>query len=170
MIYLGIGSNLSSAYGDRFANINLAVKHLETYQIQVLKKSSYYETPSYPDRKNPKFINIVVCVKTNLSFENLVKAIISTEKKLERKRGIKNEPRTCDIDIIDYKSQVITINHLKNDFIIPHEKLASRNFVLLPLKEIEPKWIHPITNESVDDLINKLNEDDKKSILKIKKS
>jgi len=170
MIYLGIGSNLSSTYGDRFTNINLAVKHLETYQIQVLKKSSYYETPSYPDKKNPKFINIVICVKSNLNLEDLVKAIINTEQKLERKRDIKNDPRTCDIDIIDYKSQAISINHLKNDFVVPHNKLASRNFVLLPLKEIEPKWIHPITNESVEDLINKLNDEDKKSILKIKKS
>ena len=170
MIYLGIGSNLPSTYGNRFNNINFAVKYLEAYRIQVLKKSSYYETPSYPNQNNPKFINIVVCVKTNLSPENLIEAIIDTEKKLERKRGVKNDPRTCDIDIIDYKSQILTIKHLENDFVVPHHKLTSRNFVLLPLKEIEPKWRHPISNESVDDLINKLNDNDKKCILKIKKT
>ena len=58
MIYLGLGSNLSSKYGDRFENINLAISSIEEYGIKVIKKSSFYETPSYPNKKNPKFINV----------------------------------------------------------------------------------------------------------------
>ena len=56
MIFLGIGSNLSSIFGDRFKNINLAISYLELSKIKVIKKSSFYETPSYPDKENPKFI------------------------------------------------------------------------------------------------------------------
>ena len=67
MIFLGIGSNLNSKFGDRFKNINLSIKLLNLYKINVLKQSSFYETPSYPDETNPKFINIVVMVSTKLS-------------------------------------------------------------------------------------------------------
>ncbi len=66
MIFLGLGSNLSSKYGDKFANIDLAISFLEAYGIKLIKKSSFYKTPSYPDRENPKFINVVILVKTNL--------------------------------------------------------------------------------------------------------
>ena len=66
MILLGLGSNLSSSFGDRFANINLAISYLETNGIKVIKKSSFYETPSYPNKENPKFINVVILVETIL--------------------------------------------------------------------------------------------------------
>ena len=64
MIFLGLGSNLHSSFGDRFVNINLAISYLEQYDIQIVKRSSFYETPSYPNKSNPKFINIVISVNT----------------------------------------------------------------------------------------------------------
>ena len=170
MFFLGLGSNLSSSFGDRFENLNLAVSYLETYYIKINKRSYFYETPSYPDIKNPKFINLVVEVSTNLSLEDLVSALIFVEEKLERKRIKKNEPRTCDIDIIDYNGKVMDFTYQNLIFKVPHEKLIYRNFVLFPLQEIAPKWIHPETKDSIDVLINKLSNEDKKSILKIKKS
>ena len=109
MIYLGIGSNLSSSFGDRFANINLAISFLKEKKINLVKKSSFYETFSYPNKENPKFINIVIAVKTSLSPNDLMKSLLSIEKKLERKRVKKNEPRTCDIDIIDYKNEIVNL-------------------------------------------------------------
>ena len=102
MFLLGLGSNLPSSFGDRFENLNLAVSYLEAYQIKITKRSSFYETPSYPDIKNPKFINIVVEESTYLPPEDLASVLIFVEEKLERKRIKKNEPRTCDIDIVDY--------------------------------------------------------------------
>ena len=60
MIYLGLGSNLPSSFGDRIANINFAIELLKENNIKIIKKSSYYETPSYPNNKHPKFINIVI--------------------------------------------------------------------------------------------------------------
>ena len=170
MFLLGLGSNLSSSFGDRFENLNLATSYLETYKIKIIKRSSFYETPSYPDIKNPKFINIVVEVSTYLSPEDLASVLIFVEEKLERKRMKKNEPRTCDIDIIDYNGKVMDFTYKSLIFSVPHEKLIYRNFVLFPLQEIAPKWIHPKTKNSIDALINKLPNDDKKSIFKIKKS
>lgn len=84
MIILGLGSNLHSSFGDRFQNINLAISYLESYKIKVLNKSSFYETPSYPNNKYPKFINLVIEISTNLSPVDLASASITIEKKLER--------------------------------------------------------------------------------------
>ena len=170
MSLLGLGSNLPSSFGDRFENLNLAVSYLEANKIKIIKRSSFYETPSYPDIKNPKFINIVVEVSTYLSPEDLASVLIFIEEKLETKRKKKNEPRTCDIDIIDYNGKVVNFSYKSLIFKVPHEKLIYRNFVLFPLQEIAPNWIHPKTKDSIDVLINKLSNEDKKSILKIKKS
>ena len=170
MLLLGLGSNLSSSFGDRFENLNLAISYLETYQIKIINRSSFYETPSYPDIKNPKFINLVVDVSTYLSPEDLASVLIFVEKKLERKRIEKNEPRTCDIDIIDYNGKVMEFTYKNLIFKVPHEKLVYRNFVLFPLQEVAPKWAHPKTKDSIDVLINKLSNEEQKSILKITKS
>ena len=170
MIILGIGSNLSSIFGDRFKNINLAIFYLESYGIKLIKKSSFYETFSYPNKENPKFINLVIEVQSDLPPEDFASVLIHIENKLERVRNKKNDPRTCDIDIIDFnkKSLNFTYNNLK--FTVPHAELNFRNFVLYPLIEILPTWKHPLTNETAKDLISKLSEDDKNSILKVKES
>ena len=170
MFLLGLGSNLSSSFGDRFENLNLASSYLEAYKIKIIKRSSFYETPSYPDIKNPKFINIVVEVSTSLPPEDLASVLIFIEEKMERKRIKKNEPRTCDIDIIDYNGKVMEFTYKNLIFKVPHEKLIYRNFVLFPLQEVAPKWAHPKTKDSIDVLINKLPNEEKKSILKIIKS
>ena len=170
MIILSLGSNLPSKYGGRIENLCLAMSFLEGYGILIDEKSSFYETYSYPDKNKPKYINIVISVKTNLPPIDLMSVLIHVEEKLERKRGKKNDPRTCDIDIIDYNAQTITFDYKNLALVIPHKNLESRNFVLFPLKEIYPNWKHPKTKEIIDSIIEKLPEEDRKSILKIKKS
>ena len=170
MIILGLGSNLPSKYGDRFANINLAISSLESYGIKVIKRSSFYKSPSYPDKENPEFINVVILVETYLPPVDLMSVLTFIEEKLERKRIKKNDPRTCDIDIIDYNSQILNLKYNNLDFTVPHKELTSRNFVLYPLREISPMWKHPKTKETISNLIEKLNEEDKNSILKIDKN
>ena len=169
MILLSLGSNLSSKFGNRFQNIDLAINYLESYDVNLIKKSSYFETPSYPDKSNPKFINVVIEVSTNLPPVDLASVLIFIEEKLGRKRNLKNEPRTCDIDIIDYKGQNLDFRYQSNSYTVPHKKLAERNFVLIPLKEIIPNWKYPKTNELIDMLIKKLPQEDKNSILKVNK-
>ena len=77
MIFLAIGSILPSSFGDRFDNINLAISSLNKHGIQKIKKSSFYETFSNPNKKDPKFINIVIAVKTYLQPINLMSSLIS---------------------------------------------------------------------------------------------
>ena len=169
MIFLGIGSNLPSSFGDRFKNIDLAVSYLKDNGIKIIKRSNYYESFSYPNKQNPKFINIVIEIETDISPIDLASIIILIEEKLERKRLKKNDPRTCDIDIIDYNNQILNFKYENLEFIVPHKKLIHRNFVLFPLQELFPNWKHPKSKELISILINKLPNEDKNSILKIKK-
>ena len=85
------------------------------------------------------------------------------EKELGRLRKRKNEPRICDIDIIDYDKK-IQKNTKNQNLIIPHPKMHKRNFVLLPLFEIAKTWIHPIKKASIKDLINALDAEDLRTI------
>ena len=81
--------------------------YLKKNSIHLIKKSSFYETPSYPSVKNPKFLNLVIEVRTDLSAIMLMKKLLKIEKYLGRKRSKKNSPRICDLDILDYKKKII---------------------------------------------------------------
>jgi len=156
MIYLGIGSNLHSSFGNKFDNINLSISLLKKNNIEILKKSSFYESLAFPNKNDPKFINIVVQVKTLLDPKDLMITLLKIEEVLERKRLKKNEPRTCDIDIIDYKRKIVNLEFNNQLLQIPHSSMTQRNFVLFPLKEVCPNWSHPLSNISIDSLITNL--------------
>jgi len=148
MVYIGIGSNL----GNRIKNIETAKFLLRINGINILKFSSFYETLSWPNPNNPKFINVVIQSNTTLPPDKLIKIFKDIEKKLGRFNSLLNAPRTCDIDIISYKNIV-----LSKDIIIPHKRMSKRNFVLIPLFEIAPYWVHPKTNKSIKKLIFSLS-------------
>jgi len=158
MIYIGIGSNL----GNRIENITKAKYFLDLNGINITKSSSYYETLSWPDPNKPKFINIVIQSNTKASPEKLLKIFKSIEKKLGRKKKSKNSPRTCDIDIISYNKKILTGN-----ITIPHKRMHIRNFVLIPLFELNKNWLHPKTNENIKKLIFSLSIKDIRSIKQI---
>jgi len=164
MIVLNIGSNLDSVRGNRFFNLKKTIELIKLEKIEIIKISSIYETPSYPDKKNPKFLNMGLEVRCNHSPEKLIKKFNKIEKNLQRIRGVKNQPRTCDIDLIDYDGKILNSKELT----IPHPKAHLRNFVLFPIKEISPTWIHPILNKRIDFLIEKLSVKLRNEITKIK--
>ncbi len=157
--FLAIGSNL----GKRKKNIYLTKYYLKKKNITIVKSSSKYESLSWPNKKNPKFINIVLKVKTFLTPQNLMNACLKIEKKIGRIRNKKNEPRVCDIDIIDYEGIIIK-NKKSSELSLPHPKMHKRNFVLLPLFEISKTWIHPIKKIKIKELVNSLKTNDLKSI------
>ena len=156
MIFIGIGSNLNSRFGNRFKNINSAISLLEKKQVKLIKKSSFYESFSQPNIKDPKFVNVVISVETNLSPVELMLFLLSIEKKLGRKRHKKNDPRICDLDIIDYNGIVKKFNIDNFELTLPHKRLIDRNFVLYPLSEISSNWTHPETKKNIKDLIDNL--------------
>ena len=157
-IYLGVGSNL----GDKKKNIELTKFRLIENNIRILQSSNYYESLSWPNPQKPKFFNIVLRVLSNLpSFDLLIKCK-KIEASLGRKKSAKNSPRVCDIDIIDYKNQ-----QLKGDLILPHPRMHQRNFVLLPLYELNKNWVHPKSKLHIKKLIFSLSNLDIRSIKQI---
>jgi 2-amino-4-hydroxy-6-hydroxymethyldihydropteridine diphosphokinase len=159
--YLAIGSNL----GNKIKNLAKAKFELLDNKIEILKSSSNFESESWPNPSNPKFINVVIQIRTNLSPVRLLEVCNLIEKKLGRKRIKKNAPRTCDIDIIDYDQKVLNLR--KNNLILPHPRMSERNFVLLPLFEINKSWKHPKSKIKIVNLIETLSIKDLRSIKQI---
>ncbi len=158
LVYLGLGSNL----GSKINNIERAKFQLIKNNIKILQSSSYYESLSWPNSKNPKFLNIVLKINTNLKPLKLLELCKRIEKFLGRKNDVRNSPRTCDIDILDY-------NNLKmnKNVILPHPRMHLRNFVLLPFFEVNKDWNHPILKKHIKTLLLSLSKNDIRSIKQI---
>ena len=157
-VYLGIGSNL----GNRRRNIEKAKFKLIQNNIKITQLSNFYESLSWTNSKNPKFLNIVLKVLTNLTPSELLKICKEIETYLGRKKGVKNSPRECDIDILDYQNWKI-----REKVILPHPRMQTRNFVLLPLFELNKAWKHPILKHDIKKLILLLSNRDIRSIKQI---
>ena len=160
-VYLSIGSNL----GNKINNIDRAKFELEKYKIKILNSSSKYISDSWPDTSMPNYINVVVKIKTILAPFELLRVCNIIESKLGRVRTKKNAPRTCDIDIVDYNKNVL--NEKNSQLILPHPRVNKRNFVLLPLFEIEKSWKHPKSKINIINLINSLPVRDLRSIKRV---
>ena len=157
-IYLAIGSNL----GNKKKNIERAKFELIQNNIKLFQISSYYESLSWPDSNKPKFLNIVLKVGSYLEPSKLLKKCKEIEKKLGRKKALKNSPPVCDIDILDYDNKIIN-----NKIILPHPRMHLRNFVLFPLFEINKDWKHPISKLHIKELILSLTNRDIRTIKQI---
>ena len=141
MIYIGIGSNLFGLKKETpLENCKKALKSLGS-NVQINKVSSWYKSEPIPVSNQPWFVNCVIEIITKRSSMQLLNLLINIEKEFGRKRKKRNEARIIDLDIIDYKKQKI---YVKNKLIVPHPRMHERGFVLLPLREINPLWFHPI--------------------------
>ena len=166
MIHLNIGSNLDSKLGNRFENISIAINLLINSDLKINKVSNFYETPSYPNKKLPHFLNVGVMGNSKFDEKVLIKKIDLIEKKIGRIKNKKNDPRVCDIDIIDFNGLLIETENLK----IPHPRCHLRNFVLYPILQIDPDWVHPIIKKNVKFLINKLDQKSRIEITRLNKN
>jgi len=157
--YLALGSNL----GNRLQNLEKTKFELERHKIKIIKSSRKYLSKSWPDSSKPKFVNLVLKINTTLSPSELLKICNLIEAKLGRIRSKRNDPRSCDIDIIDYDHKIIKEDNL----ILPHPRMVKRNFVLLPLFDLDKSWKHPKSKINIVDLINSLPIKDLRSIKQI---
>ena len=166
MIHLNIGSNLNSKFGTKFKNISIAINLLINSKLRINKISSFYVTPSYPNNSFPNYLNVGVLGTYNESAINLIKIISLIEKKIGRFKSNKNDPRVCDIDIIDFNGNSINMKNIT----IPHKKCHKRNFVLYPINQIDPEWQHPVMKKNVNYLINKLDQKSRIEITRLNKN
>ena len=166
MIHLNIGSNLDSNFGNKFDNISIAINLLIEKKFVIKKISNFYETPSYPNKKLPNFLNVGIFGKFSRNAKELRNIISFIEKKIGRAKAKKNDPRVCDIDIIDFNGETINIENLT----IPHKKCHQRNFVLFPISQIDPNWKHPISKKNVNILIGQLDLKSRIEITRLNKN
>ena len=164
MILLSLGSNLPSKFGDSKNTILKCYEFFNNNDIKIIKKSSFYETFAIPNKSDPKFVNSVISVETKFSAEELIKYILKVEEKFDRKREQINAPRTCDIDIVDFNSEIINIFNKNISLEIPHPRLEQRSFVLYPIREIDKNWKSPLSGKKIDQLIENLDAETKKNI------
>lgn len=150
-VYISLGSNL----GDRVDYLNKALNILNTHrEIEQLHVSSYYETEPAGYLEQGKFINAAASLKTTLNPLDLLIVLQSAEASLDRVRTIRWGPRTVDLDILFYDNLVLE----DHDLIIPHPRLTERVFVLVPLAEIAPNLVHPLTGMTVIEHLEKQSE------------
>ena len=147
-VFIGIGTNL----GDRHKNIEDAFKNLQFYNLKIIKKSPVYETEPYGLREQPNFLNCVVEIETEEPPEELLKNFLKIEEEMGRERKIPWGPRIIDLDILFYENLIINEESLK----IPHPDIENRFFVLKPLSDIAPKFIHPIFKKTIKQMLKDL--------------
>ncbi len=143
IIFLSLGSNL----GNRSGNLRTAIDAL-TKKVQPMAESSIYETEPWGYSDQPKFLNMVLKGETELTPQDLLAYLKSTESSLGRKETFRFGPRLLDIDILFYDQLVMNTPSL----IIPHPRIAERAFVLTPMAEISPDFIHPVLGISIAQL------------------
>ncbi len=159
-LYLSLGSN----QGNRIDNLRQAVKNIEEQIGELVASSSYYETEPWGFTDNTNFINQVIKVKSRLTADEILAISQKIEKDLGRKRLKTNQEyssRNIDIDILFLGDIVLNDLHLT----VPHKHLHKRNFVLQPMFEISPDFVHPVLKKTIQQLIKECNDD--KQILKL---
>ena len=122
--------------------------------MRIVAMSSVYETePMYREDQN-WFLNCVVVVETDVEPGRLLKWLKETERKMGRDRqAARNAPRIIDMDILFYGEQVVSGHSLE----VPHPRIAERAFVLVPLNEVRPRLVHPVSRKSVAELLEDLD-------------
>lgn len=156
-VVLSIGSNL----GDRLKTIQLCIVAIHNEIGTVVSVSKIYETPAWGFESDP-FFNCAILMHTHKTPQKILSTVLKLEKKLGRvrKETTNYQARIIDIDIISIDEQVIVTEKL----VVPHPHMENRNFVLLPMRDLNLNWEHPVLKKSVSELIN-LSSDESNCVI-----
>ncbi len=168
---IALGSNLPTGEYDLTSILNAALAKLDQMQgINVGSVSAWYRTPAWPEGSGPDFVNGAALIHSSLSPAAILQELHGVEKSLGRERNVRWGARTCDIDLIGADDLVLPdagtvsdwIQHgpdplrLPKELLLPHPRMHERAFVLVPLQDIAPEWVHPVLGNSVKQLVGAL--------------
>jgi 2-amino-4-hydroxy-6-hydroxymethyldihydropteridine diphosphokinase len=147
-VYIALGTNM----GDRLDNLQAALRSLPT-AVTVTDESPVYETPPWGYEDQPAFLNMVVKGETSLEPEALLTYLKQLEAKLGRESNFRWGPRLIDLDILFYDDLVLDTPPL----VIPHPRLHERAFVLVPLADVAPQFVHPVFQQEVNKFLSEID-------------
>ena len=146
-IYIAFGANLSNPK----STFTDAIKALESKGVKLVQISGLWQSPAWPTGSGqPDYINACAQVEYDGGARALLDVLHETEAQMGRVRGVKNAARVLDLDLLDFRGQVIQDGAALEDMTIPHPRMLSRGFVLFPLSEIAPNWIDPVGAVTID--------------------
>ncbi len=147
LAYIGLGSNL----GDREANLNKALDML-SQKVIIAEVSPYYLNEPEVFKDQSDFLNGVACIDTDRTAQELLKLLGGIEKHMGRDRPFSGAPRPIDLDLLFFGSDIINQPGLE----VPHPRLHVRPFVLVPMADVAPDFIHPVLHKTIVDLLAEL--------------
>jgi 2-amino-4-hydroxy-6-hydroxymethyldihydropteridine diphosphokinase len=150
---IGLGSNLESRFGDREANLREAVRRIGGLG-EVRALSSFFDTEPVGFLEQPKFLNGALVLETELEPTALMRGLLGVERAMGRERegAVTKGPRVIDLDLLLYGDEVMATEELT----LPHPEMHARRFVLEPLAEIAPEWMHPVIGVTVQGMLERL--------------
>lgn len=148
MILIGLGANLPSAAGPPERTLHEALRRLSACGAAVAAVSRFYATPAWPDQADPPFVNAAAMLESALAPDAMMTLLAETETAFGRSRGLRNAPRTLDLDLLDYDGRIA-----HGALELPHPRLETRGFVLIPVADLLPGWVHPVSGKAVAELI-----------------
>lgn len=151
MILIALGANLPSPAGLPAATLDAALHELASRGITIVKRSGFYRSAAWPDPSDPAFVNAAAAVETDLKPAALLAVLHAVEVTFGRRRSVANAPRTLDLDLLDYHGR-IEVGPPR----LPHPRMATRGFVLIPLQEVTTSWRHPVSRRTISELLGQL--------------
>jgi len=171
-ILLGIGANLQSPVGPPKVTISRLLAELQQSELAVQAVSKYYQTRAFPPSSGPDYVNAAVWCESDLGAGEVLAVLHGIEDRFGRKRNRRWDARTLDIDLLAVGSQVSpdkTVHEMwrelplheqqtrvPDELILPHPRMQERGFVLVPLADVAPDWVHPILEKSVAEMLAEL--------------
>ena len=177
---IALGSNIALDMLQPVEIIQRAIIELSNSDLNLLSLSRFYEIPAFPTGSGPNFINSVVKAESDHSAYGILQELHKIENKFERQRSSRWSAMTLDLDLLALEEQVLPSREVfqhwcdlplseqqkktPSELLLPHPRIQDRAFVLLPLLDIEPNWLHPILNKTALQLYNELPKQTKKNI------